>query len=199
MERERERERERKQHAATWVEEEPELQNQAGKLNIEMTYCTPGLPCACFWYLSNWSSSSTMFLGLGCCVERNGERWIFMWCQSTSWDFFHRCFLLYLTMGLELLLSEIWNLHSSIATSHLKILQACFWRAVEGGWTIAWCHWFNNQDLKASIVNHSVKCDLENNKFITAHCCLKSGCSPNPNWQKWGDYKLYLAMHTKDQ
>jgi hypothetical protein len=128
---ERERERERKQHAATWVEEEPELQNQAGKLNIEITYCTPGLPCALFWYLSKWSSSSTMFLGLGCCVEMNGERWIFMWCQSTLWDFFHRCFLLYLTMGLELLLSEIWNLHSSIVTSHLKILQACFWRAVD--------------------------------------------------------------------
>jgi hypothetical protein len=48
---ERERERERQQHAATWVEEEPELQNQAGKLNIEMTYCTPGLPCALFWNL----------------------------------------------------------------------------------------------------------------------------------------------------
>jgi hypothetical protein len=77
---ERERERERQQHAATWVEEEPELQNQAGKLNIEMTYCTPGLPCALFWYLSKWSSFSTMFLGLGCSVEMNGERWIFMWC-----------------------------------------------------------------------------------------------------------------------
>jgi hypothetical protein len=152
-----------------------------------------------FGTYQNGHLSPLCFWGWVCGVEMNGERWIFMRCQSTSWDFFRQCFLLRPTMGLELLLSEIWNLHSSIATSHLKNLQASFWGAVEGGWRIAWCQWFNNQDLKASIVNHSVKCDLKNNKFITAHCRLKSGCSPDPNWQKWGDYKLYLAMHTKDQ